>query len=171
MGQSYLMVNRLARDGRTNLPPFMGAAADTITYNGYEPDRWREEVDSPMQIAQAPDHFLDSEYWGDIMTLESDRYAFMKKLQEKKVDLIVVGYVPYAIIENYGKLRNAFRQWRNARTPADREAARASAVYVAGVMGHYVGDGNQPMHMSVHFNGWADGYPNPKNFTKDRTLQ
>ena len=24
------------------------------------------------------------------------------------------------------------------------------------------------MHLSVHFNGWADGYANPKGFTKDR---
>ena len=165
------MVNRLAIEtAAPMLPPFMGAAADTIAYNGYEPDRWREEADSPMHIAQAPDHFLDSEYWGDIMTLEPDRYAFMTKLQEKKIDLIAVGYAPYSIVENYGKLRNAFRQWRKATTPADREAARANAVYVAGVMGHYVADGSQPMHMSLHYNGWADDYPNPNNFTKDRTL-
>jgi hypothetical protein len=24
--------------------------------------------------------------------------------------------------------------------------------------------------MSIHFNGWADNTPNPKNYTKDRTL-
>jgi hypothetical protein len=169
--KGHLMVNRLAIEIATqDLPPFMGAAAETITYNGYEPDRWREEFGTPMAVTQAADHFLDSEFWGDIMTLEPDRYAFMKKLQEKKVELITVGYAPYAIIENYGKLRNAFRFWRNAKTPEEREAARANAVYIAGVMGHYVADTTQPMHMSLHYNGWADGYPNPKNFTKDRTL-
>jgi hypothetical protein len=26
------------------------------------------------------------------------------------------------------------------------------------------------MHMSIHYNGWADSEPNPKNYTKDRTL-
>src|SRR5688572_26561355 len=85
--KGHLMVNRLAIEtAAPDLPPFMGAAAETITYNGFEPDRWREETDSPMSIAQAPDHFLDSEYWGDIMTLEPNRYAFMAKLQEKKLD-------------------------------------------------------------------------------------
>ena len=169
--KGHILVNRLAiQAAAPQLPPFMGEAADNLTYNGYEPDRWREEVGTAMNTAQAPDHFLDSEYWGDIMTLPPDRYAFMAELQKKNLDLIRVGYAPYAIIENYGRLRNAFRRWRAATTPGDREAAKANAVFYAGVLGHYVGDGSQPMHMSLHFNGWADGYPNPKNFTKDRTF-
>ena len=60
--------------------------------------------------------------------------------------------------------------WRKAKTPQDRESARANAVYVAGVLGHYAGDGSQPMHMSVQYNGWLDTTPNPKNYTKDRGL-
>src|SRR5262249_54967668 len=51
---------------------------------------------------------------------------------------------------------------------ADRNAAAANAVVYAGILGHYVGDGTQPMHVSLHYNGWADGFPNPMNFTKDR---
>ena len=27
-----------------------------------------------------------------------------------------------------------------------------------------------PMHLSVHYNGWLDGAPNLKNYTRDRTL-
>jgi len=146
----------------------MGAAAVQITYNGYEPDRWREEVGTPLNIAQAPDHFFDSERWGPIATIEPDRYAFMAKLAERKIDLIRVGYLPYAIVENYGRLRNAFRQWRNAKTAQDRESARANAVFYAGLIGHYAGDGTQPMHLTIHYNGWSDDVPNPKNFTKDR---
>ncbi len=61
-----------------------------------------------------------------------------------------------------------FETWRNAKTDADRESARANAVHYAGVLGHYVADGTMPMHLSVHFNGWADGYANPKGFTTDR---
>jgi hypothetical protein len=33
-----------------------------------------------------------------------------------------------------------------------------------GVWGHYVADASQPMHVSVHFNGWGN-FPNPNNFT------
>lgn len=29
-----------------------------------------------------------------------------------------------------------------------------------GVMGHYVGDGSQPLHLSVHHNGWVGENPN-----------
>jgi hypothetical protein len=41
------------------------AARDQIAYNGVEPDRWRMEgPTSAMNVAQAPDHFFDSELWG-----------------------------------------------------------------------------------------------------------
>jgi hypothetical protein len=167
--KGHLMVNRLAIGAASaDLPAFMATAADQLSYQGYEPDRWREEGATPMNVAQAPDHFFDSELWGPISTLEPDRYAFMAKLAERKIDLAKVGYLPYAIIENHGRLRNAFRQWRNARTPESREFARANAIFYAGVLGHYVADSTMPMHLTIHFNGWADGARNLKNFTVDR---
>src|SRR5207247_1511545 len=94
-----------------------------------------------MNIAQEVDHFFDSEKWGAISTIPSDRYLFLQQLVERKGDL-KTGYVPYAIIENYGRLVNAFRFWRSAKTPNERKSAGANAIYVAGVMGHYVGDAN-----------------------------
>jgi len=167
--KGHSIVNRLAVGAAApRLPAFMRAAADQITYNGDEPDRWREESGTPLAVVNGPDHFFDSEYWGSIGAIEKDRYAFMAKLEERKIDLAKVGYLPYAIIEHYGRLRNAFRVWRRARTASDRESARVNAVFYAGVLGHYVADGSQPMHLSIHYNGWADGEPNPRNFTKDR---
>ena len=168
--KGHLMVNRLAIDAAASkLPDFMNAAREHIIYNGPEPDRWRDEGrTSSMNTVQAADHFFDSELWGSISTIDPDRFSFMEKVAAKKVELVKIGYLPYAIIENYGKLVNAFRYWRNAKTPEDRESARANAVYVAGVMGHYVGDGSMPMHLSIQYNGWLDTSPNPKNFTKDR---
>jgi hypothetical protein len=167
--KGHFMVNRLAIEASASrLPPFMKAATNDLVYNALEPDRWREETNSAMNIAQAPDHFFDSEFWGAVSTIPKDRYAFMAQLGAKKVDLIKVGYLPYAIIENYARLRNAFRNWRNAKTDADRESAKANAVHYAGVLGHYVADGTMPMHLSIHHNGWEDGYANPKGFTTDR---
>jgi len=167
--KGHFMVNRLAIEASASrLPSFMKAATNDLVYDALEPDRWREEANSPMNIAQAPDHFFDSEYWGSVSTIPTDRYAFMSQLGAKKVDLIKVGYLPYAIIEEYGHLRNAFRNFRSAKNDADRESARANAVHYAGILGHYVADGTMPMHLSVHFSGWADGYANPKGFTTDR---
>ncbi len=169
--KGHLMVNRLAIDAAASrLPEFMNASREHLIYNSYEPDRWREESTSPMHIAQAPDHFFDSELWGPIPTIEPDRYKFMEKLQARKVELIRIGYLPYAIVEHYGRLVNAFRHWRSAKTPNERESARANAVHYAGVMGHYVGDASQPMHMSIHYNGWVEDAPNPNGYSKDRGL-
>ena len=36
-----------------------------------------------------------------------------------------------------------------------------------GVLAHYVGDGSQPHHTTIHYNGWGD-YPNPEGFTNSR---
>ena len=168
--KGHLMINRLAIEAATSkLPEFMSASREHIIYNGPEPDRWRVEGQtSVMNTAQAADHFFDSELWGPISTIDADRYSFMEKVAAKKVNLVKIGYLPYAIIENYEKLLNAFRFWRNAKTAEDRESARENAVYVAGVLGHYVGDSTMPMHLSVEFNGWLDTSPNPKGYTKDR---
>src|SRR6476659_8888874 len=114
--KGHLMINRLAIDAAASkLPEFMNAAREQIIYNGYEPDRWREEGrTSAMNTAQAADHFFDSEYWGAISTIEPDRYSFMEKVAAKKIELVKIGYLPYAMMENYGKLVNALRFWRNA---------------------------------------------------------
>ena len=53
------MINQLAIDAAgPYLPEFMNASRTQLIYDAYEPDRWREETHSPMNIAQAPDHFL-----------------------------------------------------------------------------------------------------------------
>ena len=168
--KGHLMVNRLAIEAASSkLPEFLSASREHIIYNGPEPDRWRiEGPTSVMNTAQAADHFFDSELWGPISTIDADRYSFMEKVAAKKVNLVKIGYLPYAIIENYEKLLNAFRFWRSAKTAEDRESARQNAVYVAGVLGHYVGDSTMPMHLSVEFNGWLETSPNPKGYTKDR---
>lgn len=166
------MINRLAIDAAAGkLPDFMGASRNHLIYNGPEPDRWRDEGrTSVMNTVQAADHFFDSEFWGPIATIPADRYTFMEQTAAKKVALVKIGYLPYAIVENYGKLVNAFRFWRNARTPEDRESAAQNAVYVAGILGHYVGDSTMPMHTSVEYNGWLETSPNPKSFTHDHSF-
>jgi hypothetical protein len=167
--RGHTLVNQLAIEVAANdLPGFMKAGSRQLIFNGYEPDRWRQESGTPMNTAQAPDHFFDSELWGPIATIEADRYAFLAKFIEKKGDPVKVGYLPYAILENYGRLRNALRQWRNAKTGNDKKLMESNALYHAGILGHYVADSTMPMHLSIHFNGWAEGAPNPKGFTTDR---
>ena len=49
----------------------------------------------------------------------------------------------------------------------DRLRREAPTIRDMGVLSHYVGDGSQPLHTSLHFNGWGD-YPNPEGFTNSR---
>lgn len=169
--KGHALINQLAIDAAApHLPEFMAASRRQLIYNSNEPDRWREEPKSALNIAQAPDHFFDSEYWGSISTIPPDRYQFMEKVAARKIELARMGYLPYAIIENYQRLANAFRQWRHATSAVDRESARANALHYAGILGHYVGDGSQPLHLTIHFDGWAAGNPNPQNYTRVRGL-
>lgn len=68
------------------------------------------------------------------------------------------GLLPWAITEYYGKLKSAFSYLKTYETaggtPEEIANAKANIVYLMGVMGHYVGDGAQPLHTSVHHNGW-----------------
>jgi hypothetical protein len=93
------------------------------------------------------------------------------------------GYLPYAIVDGWLQLRKDFAYWRadvvGARTaadPADRawfEADRSLREKIVvrdlGVWSHYVGDASQPMHISIHFNGWGP-YPNPTGYSTSSSL-
>jgi hypothetical protein len=39
----------------------------------------------------------------------------------------------------------------------------AAIIFYAGWLGHYVGDGSQPLHVTVNYNGWVG--PNPHGYT------
>src|SRR5262245_5363197 len=40
---------------------------------------------------------------------------------------------------------------------------------IDGIWSHYVGDGSQPLHVSIHFNGWGD-FPNPNGYTNSKKI-
>ena len=52
---------------------------------------------------------------------------------------------------------------------ADRRLREKLTLRDIGIWSHYVGDASQPMHVSVHFNGWGD-YPNPNGYTTSKTI-
>src|SRR6202000_1834457 len=56
-----------------------------------------------------------------------------------------------------------------AFSTADRVRREKQILIDIGYLSHFVGDGSQPLHVSVHFNGWGD-YPNPPGYTPSRTL-
>src|SRR5262249_30369324 len=87
------------------------------------------------------------------------------------------------IVDGFQQLVKDFAYWRaatvglhGARTKEDRawfaqDLARREALTLRdlGVWAHYVGDASQPLHLTVHFNGWGK-YPNPNNYSDERTV-
>lgn len=77
------------------------------------------------------------------------------------------GFAPWAITEYYGKLKSGFsylKIYQELGTPDEIANAKANIIYIMGVMGHYVGDCSQPLHLTKHHNGWVG--PNPKDYTR-----
>jgi hypothetical protein len=172
--EGHVCINRVAAQKiPSDMPSFFRHAVAEIAYLGPEPDRWRGQSESPLKNAQEPDHFIDLERVAWLDPLPQGRYEFYRKLYEKRAaatehpdDYLPerVGLQPYITIEIYGRLTAAFREYRALRQQHKPTAALQHAiVFYAGWLGHYVADGAQPLHTTIHYNGWAG--PNPNGYT------
>ena len=131
-----------------------------------------------------PGHFVDLSDDGRVLggppmlPLAATRADYETQLRAAGVDEWKAGYLPYSIIDRWQQLATDFAYWRvlNAAVanPAwdahhdwfVRDKARREALILKdiGELSHFVGDGSQPLHVTVHFNGWGD-YPNPKGYS------
>ena len=169
----HTTINRAAAEKiPAGMPPFLKAAENRIAWLGPEPDRWRSELEKPLNEAQAPDHFIDLESVDWLKPLPPDRYRFIQAVYEYRAqhpqtgvpEPEKIGFQPYITIEIFDRLKVAFRQYRHAMAGQGSKAdAEADAIFYAGWLGHYVGDGSNPMHTSIQYNGWVG--PNPKGFS------
>ena len=160
--------------------------AERIAFLAGEADRWRNVPDLPIKQSGGSwtDHFCDLEqipHAGlDLATLPSFRYDFAVQFAAgraahpenfppidpaKNSDHTAEwpGFAPWAITEYFERLRSAFSYLKvleELGRPAEIANARANVVYLMGVMGHYVGDCAQPLHTTIHHNGWVGDNPN-----------
>jgi len=160
-----------------DMPEFLKAGSAQIVYEGPEPDRWRSDLEKPLEQAQAPDHFIDLEYVDWMKQFPSDRYRFIQAIYEYRTahpeakipQPEKVGFQPYITIEIFDRLKVAFREYRHAKASHLPTAqAEANALFYAGWLGHYVGDGANPMHTSIQYNGWVGD--NPKGYTTSHDI-
>lgn len=151
-----------------------------------EPDRWKGGGRIHDHERNAA-HFIDLDDQGRALggpalnalpeTLEAYRTA-VRAAGRLESD---AGYLPYAIVDAWQQLRLDMAYWRvlvaaenRATDPGrrawyaqDRRLREALLLRDLGVLSHYVADGSQPMHLSIHYNGWGN-YPNPEGFTTAR---
>jgi hypothetical protein len=172
--EGHIYVNRVAADNIPGeMPRFIRHAVAEIAYLGPEPDRWRSPSEYALKNAQEPDHFIDLERVAWLDPLPQGRYEFYRKLYEKRAAIADhpddylpehVGLQPYITMEVFGRLKAAFREYRHLRELHQPTAPVEHAiVFYAGWLGHYVADGSQPLHTTIHYNGWVG--PNPKGYT------
>jgi len=140
-----------------DMPAFFRNASTRLSYLGPEPDRWRDtrELYSALREINGPDHFVDIDKPENFDGLPDDRYKYTDWLRTHGKDPKLVGYLPYSILEGYEKVQVMFRLWRDPQRAAEREQIEQNIVYYAGVLGHYVADGSQPLHATIHYNGWS----------------
>jgi hypothetical protein len=150
------------------MPGFLRQSVDQLAYLNFEPDRWRDKVESnqdrALNSASAPDHFLDLELVPERATKAVNRYDFVAEMIKAAVKPTKAGFLPYRILELFQRLRVNFRLWRAETDPQKRQWIEQRIVNDAGILGHFVSDGANPHHTTIHFNGW-NGY-NPKGYTR-----
>jgi len=161
-----------------DLPAFFREASARLAYQCPEPDRWRGPNQPALTATTAPDHGMRMELLRGI-ELPATRYEFIVLAVERgilpreKLDARNLGTAFYAILEEAERLTTEFRLWREAQEAAAPDAAalrqiEANTLFSAGVLAHYITDTSQPLHTSVHTNGWAAGFPNPKGYVGQR---
>lgn len=173
----HKMINRLAAQALpSDVPAFLRTpqAIDEIEYLGPEPDRWRSRAEPELSAEQAPDHFIDLELADVIGTLPRNRYEYIadlyaaglthpKMASELQPDR--VGFQPYITEEVWERLKSAMRDYRElSAAHQDTKPVEAAILFYAGWLGHYVGDGSQPLHVTVNYDGWVEK-DNPNGYT------
>jgi hypothetical protein len=195
--EGHRVVNQLALAALpTNFPAFVKTpeARERIAFLAGEPDRWRNiNDDQSLSHCSGPDHYLDLEELEDYgltpQTAPTLRYDLVAKLalaraaqpgkfapidpaKNKDHTRELVGFAPWAITEYQGKLRSAFSYLKAFQdyggTPEEIANAQANVIYVMGVMGHFVGDCAQPLHVTKHHHGWVG--PNPNGYATNSSF-
>jgi hypothetical protein len=161
------MINRLAASSLpADAPAFLrsAAAVSEIEYLGPEPDRWRSPAEPELEAAQAPEHFIDLELADALGPLPRRRLEFEAKVFAAGQRPEKIGLQPWEATEVWERLKEALREYR-ALSAANRDTrpVEQAAIFYAGWLGHYVGDGSQPLHTSIQYNGWVGA--NPHGYT------
>ncbi len=185
----HRLIGRLAaRTLPANLPSFLltPQSIDAIGELAREPDR-DKNAGKQHDSDRDPAHFLDLSDDGSVLggpsldALPATREAYDTALRAAGADSWKAGWLPYAIIENWQQVTKDFAYWRveniavktssshgrRAWFAADLAQRRALILRDIGALAHFVGDGSQPLHVTIHFNGWGE-YPNPGGFTQGR---
>ena len=162
------------------LPDFLRSAAAIAEIGDLGPEADRLKSSGPTWNSDDdPGHYVDLADDGTagglaLAALPPSREAFDTALRAAGTDQYKMGFLPYELIDGYQQITTDFAYWRvfaygatHAADPGDRaffaveQALRESlTLRDIGYWSHFVGDASQPLHVSIHFNGWTEKFPN-----------
>jgi hypothetical protein len=170
--QGHRMINRLAVGNLpADVPEFLRTpgALNEIEYLGPEPDRWRSPAEPELVAVQAPEHFIDLEPADALGPLPHKRLDFEAMVFAAGQRPERIGLQPWQTDEVWERLKAAMREYRTLQAEhQDTQPVQQAIIFYAGWLGHYVGDGSQPLHTTIQFNGWTG--PNPHGYTTSRQI-
>src|ERR1035438_9489143 len=123
-----------------------------------------------------------------------DQYLKTKATDPDRAKLINIRYTglqAYSIMEGYERMKAGMRLYRAVSNPDEANGTNIGKTYAAispllrdpaqvaqmlandiafymGWVGHYVADAPQPLHNSIHHDGWAGA--DPKGYTRDPNI-
>jgi hypothetical protein len=155
------------------MPSFFRHSVDRLSYLNYEPDRWKNSAerstDQALYGGTSPEHYINLERVPRNLLKLTNRFDFLAAISRQEPNGSQVGLLPYRILELFQSLRVNFRLWRAAPDAGTKAWIEQRILDDAGILGHYVADGANPLHTTVHHNGWASRN-NPRKFSTDDTL-
>ncbi len=168
-------------------PSFLASYTEWITATGPIPDSWRGVSEPYSKIFEDPNHGWFREQFAFMKTIPRSRYEFVLKLYDEYLsikekdpararltDVRWTGTLPYAAMENFDRMQSAMRLYRaslrdNSETGrAQTENLSRDIAFYVGWLGHYTADGAQPLHDTIHHDGWQG--PNPHGYTTDPAI-
>ena len=173
--RGHQAINRAAVAGLPDDGPvFLKAHEEWIAYLSIIPDSWRSPSELALKILEDPNHGWFKEQFAMLPVIPRSRYEFVLALEaeyrknpsSKLTNVRWTGTLPYAAQENFERLRAAMRRYRSTRAAGqDTKFVELEIAQYMGRLGHYTGDGAQPLHDTIHHDGWVGD--NPAGYTRD----
>lgn len=172
-------VRTIPNDG----PTFLSGQEEWVAYQAIVPDLWRKTTEPFLKIVEDPNHGWFREPLAFLHEIPRSRYEFVLALYDEHKRLLAAGdtaaaavtnvrwtgTLPYAAVENYERMIPAMRRYRQARaTGGDTHFIEIEIGSYLARLGHYIGDGAQPLHVTVSHDGWVG--PNPNGYATDHKV-
>lgn len=182
-GTAHAVIDRAAIEAiPDDGPTFLRKYADYIAASASLPDSWRGDSENFSKMEEDPNHGWFREQFTFLKPIPRSRYEYVLALYKQyekikdsdpltaqRTNVRWTGTLPYAAIEAYDRLVVCMRYIRKAQVEGgDPSIPEQHCAFQAIRLGHYIGDGAQPLHDSVNSDGWRGD--NPKGYTTDRTI-